>query len=132
MESFILIVASIFALYYLSQKQDLMATKMFGHEFNRFERIYHNTTYSCQNSTVVRKQITSGMPLPFIPSTSYSVRALCLTEDKHWFWFDAGIHRMKLNRTSITPTDSKEAFNALKDDPEILHRYFSNHDQQSA
>ncbi|WP_066016413.1 hypothetical protein [Endozoicomonas atrinae] len=132
MESFILIVASIFALYYLSQKQDIMANKMFGHEFNRFERIYHNTTYSCQNSTIVRKQLISGMPLPFIPSTSYSVRALCLTEDKHWFWFDASISRMKLNRTSITPTDAKDAFNALKDDPEILHRYFSNHDQQSA
>ncbi|WP_419536011.1 hypothetical protein [Endozoicomonas sp.] len=132
MESFILIVASIFALYYLSQKQDIMANKMFGHEFNRFERIYQNVTYSCQNSTIVRKQLVSGMPLPFVPSTSYSVRALCLTEDKNWFWFDASIRRMKLHRTSITPTNSKEAFNALKDDPEILHRYFSNHDQQSA
>ncbi len=132
MESFILIAASVFALYYLSQKQDLMAHKMFGNEFNRFERIYHNITYSCQNSTVVSKRMVSKMPLPFIPSTSYSVRALCLTEEKHWFWFDASISRMKLDRTSITPTDAKEAFNALKDDPETLHRYFSNHDQQSA
>ncbi|WP_257284612.1 hypothetical protein [Endozoicomonas sp. SESOKO1] len=132
MESFILIVAGIFALYYLSQKQDNMADKMLGHEFNRFERIYHNITYSCQNATIVRKQLTSGMPLPFIPSTTYSVKALCLTEDKHWFWFDASIRHMKMDRTSITPTNAKEAFNALKDDPEILHRYFSNHDQQSA
>ena len=132
MESFILIAASVFALYYLSQKQDLMAHKMFGNEFNRFERIYRNITYSCQNSTVVRRRMVSSISLPFIPSTSYSVRALCLTEDNHWFWFDASISRMKLNRTSITPTDPKEAFNALKDDPETLHRYFSNHNQQSA
>ena len=132
MEGFILIVASIFALYYLSQKQDITADRMFGHEFNRFERIYQNITYSCQNSTIVRKQLTSEMPLPFIPSISYSVKVLCLTEDKNWFWFCASIQRMKLHRTSITPTNAKEAFNALKDDPEILHRYFSNHDQQSA
>ncbi|WP_067518336.1 hypothetical protein [Endozoicomonas ascidiicola] len=132
MESFILIVAGTVILYYLSQKQDQMADWMLGVEFNRFERIYQNVTYSCQDSTVVRKQVTSAMPIPFIPSTGYSVKALCLTEDKHWFWFDAAIRRMKLDKISITPSNSKEAFDALKDDPEILHRYFSNHDQQSA
>lgn len=132
MESFILIVVSIFALYYLSQKQDHMANRMFGHEFNRFERIYHNVVYSCPDATVVSKRITSAMPLPLIPSISYSAKALCLTEDKHWFWFDATIRRMKLDQTSITPITSEEAFAALKDDPENLNRYFPTHDEQSA
>ena len=131
MESFILIVAGAVILYYLSQKQDLMADWMFGLEFDRFERIYQNVTYSCHDAIVVRKQMNSAMPLPFIPSTGYTVRALCLTEDKHWFWFDAGIRRMKLDRISITPTTPKEAFQALKDNPEILHQYFSEQDQQS-
>ena len=132
MESFILIVVSIFALYYLSQKQDHMANRMFGHEFNRFERIYNNVTYSCPDATVVSKQITSAIPLPLIPSIGYSARALCLTEDKHWFWFDATIRRMKPGQTSITPITPEEAFAALKDDPENLNRYFPTQDQQSA
>lgn len=131
MESFLLIAISVFALYYLSQKQDQMADAMIGSEFTRFERIYHNVTYSCQDATVVRKQLVSAMPLPMIPSTRYDAKALCLTEEGHWFWFDASIRRMKTHRTSITPVSSEEALNALKDDPEIVQRYFSNSDQQS-
>lgn len=132
MESFILIAVSFLALYYLSQKQDQMANRMIGEEFTGFERIYNNVTYSCHDSTVVRKQINSAMPIPLIPSTSYYARALCLTEDGHWFWFDASIRKMKLDRTSITPTSDEEAYNALKDDPETLRRYFPDSDQQSA
>lgn len=131
MESFILIAVSLLALYYLSQKQDQMATRMIGEEFNRFERIYNNINYSCQDATVVKKQINSAMPLPLIPATSYYARALCLTQEGNWFWFDASIRRMKLDRTSITPTSDEEAFNALKDDPETLRRYFPDSDQQS-
>lgn len=132
MESFILIVVSFLALYYLSKKQDQMANKLIGEEFSRFERRYNDVTYSCHDATVVRKQINSALPLPLIPATSYFARALCLTEDGHWFWFDASIRRMKLDRTSITPTTDEEALNALKDDPEVLSRYFPDSDQQSA
>ena len=132
MESFILIAVSVLALYYLSQKQDQMANRMIGEEFSRFERIYNNINYSCQDSTVVRKQINSAMPIPLIPSTSYYARALCLTKEGHWFWFDASIRRMKPDRTSIIPTTDEEAYNALKDDPETLRRYFPDSDQQSA
>ncbi len=132
MESFILIVVSFLALYYLSKKQDQMANQLIGEIFDRFERRYNNITYSCHDATVVRKQMNSGMPLPLIPSTSYYVRALCQTEEGHWFWFDASIRRMKLDRTSITPSSDKEAFNALKDDPEAQRQYFSDSDQQSA
>ena len=132
MESFILIVVSIMALYYLSKKQDQMASQLIGGEYERFERRYNNITYSCQDATLVRRQINSAMPLPLIPSTSYYARALCLTEDGHWFWFDASIRRMKLDRTSITPTTDEEAFNALKDEPEILSQYFPDSEQQIA
>ena len=132
MESFILIIVSFLALYYLSKKQDHMASHLIGEEYSRYERRYNNITYSCPEATVVRKQINSAMPLPFIPSTSYYARALCLTEEGHWFWFDASIRRMKLDRTSITPTSDEEAFKALKDDPEVIQQYFPDSDQQSA
>lgn len=132
MESFILIAVSFLALYYLSQKQDQMADRMIGEQFIGFERIYNNVTYSCHDSTVVRKQINSAMPVPLIPSTSYYARALCVTEDSHWFWFDASIRKMKPDRISITPTSDEEAYQALKDDPEMLRRYFPDSDKQSA
>ena len=132
MESFILIVVSFLALYYLSKKQDQMANKLIGEEFNRYERRYNNVTYCCPEATVVRRQVNSAMPLPLVPSTSYYARALCLTGDGHWFWFDASIRRMKMDRTSITPTTDEEALKALKDDPETLNRYFPDSDQQSA
>ncbi len=132
MESFVLMLVCSLALYYLSKKQDQMASSMFGEEYGRFERIYDHVSYSCYESTVVRKQMTSAIPVPVIPSLSYSAKALCLTADGHWFWFDAGIRYMKIHRSSITPTTDEEALNALKDDPEILQRYFPNSNHQSA
>ena len=129
MESVVLIVISAFVLYYLSLKQDHMADNMFGEAFNRFERRYNNVTYSCPNSTVVKKKVFSLISAPIIPSINYSVRALCLTEKGDWFWFDANIRFMKLKHTSITPATREEASKALKNDPECLQRYFpdNNH-----
>ena len=75
--------------------------------------------------------MVSAIPIPIIPSVSYSIKVLCLTEDLHWFWFDASIQRMKHTRTSITPVNNREAFIALKDSPEILDRYFSDRPKSS-
>ena len=126
MESIILIFIGLFALYYLSLKQDRMADTMFAETFDRFERRYNNVTYSCQASTVVKKKLFSFPGVPCFPSTNYYVRALCLTEHSDWFWFDADIRLMKLKTTRLTPASSQEASEALKDDPECLRRYFSD------
>ncbi|AMO56053.1 hypothetical protein GZ77_04300 [Endozoicomonas montiporae] len=126
MESVILIAISAFALYYLSLKQDYMANLMFAEAFERFERRYNNVTYTCQDSTVVKKKLFSFPNLPCIPSVNFSVRALCLTENNEWFWFDASIRLMKVHSTCITPVTNEEASEALKDDPECFSRYFSD------
>ena len=126
MESVILIAVSAFALYYLSLKQDHMANAMFAEAFDRFERRYNNVTYSCHDSTVVKKQFFSFPGLLCIPAINFSVRALCLTEDGDWFWFDAKIRFIKIHSTSITPASNQEASEALKDDPERFSRYFSD------
>ncbi|MET4694886.1 hypothetical protein [Endozoicomonas lisbonensis] len=126
MESVILIAISAFALYYLSLKQDHMADTMLAEAFDRFERRYNNVTYSCHESTVVKKKLFSFPDVPCIPSINFNVRALCLTESGDWFWFDASIRLMKIHSTSITPATSQEASEALKDDPECFSRYFSD------
>ncbi len=130
MESVLVIILGAFALYYLSQKQDQAAESLIGEAFDRFERIYNSVTYSCHDATVVRKSIHSAIAIPLVPSPNYNAKALCRTEEGHWFWFDASIRYMKLNRTSITPTTQDEALEALKDDPESLQRYFPGSDNQ--
>ncbi|MGI9276958.1 MAG: hypothetical protein ACR2PT_19190 [Endozoicomonas sp.] len=129
MESVIVIIVSAFALYYLSLKQDHMAGQMFADAFDRFERRYNDITYSCHDATVVRKLITGSINLPLVPSVNYTARALCLTDQGNWFWFDASIQWMKLSSTSITPATSEQASDALKDAPEILERYFPDNNQ---
>lgn len=130
MESILVIICCALALYYLTQKQDRAAETLIGEAFDRFERIYNSVTYSCQNATVVRKSLYSTIALPLIPSPNYKARALCLTEEGNWFWFDASIRYMKLRYTRITPTTEVEALEALKDDPEILQRYFPGLDHK--
>ena len=126
MESVLLIAVSAFALYYLSLKQDHMADIMFAEAFDRFERRYNNVTYSCHESTVVKKKVFGFPNLPCIPSINFAVRALCLTESGNWFWFDANIRLLKISSSRITPATSQEASEALKDDPECFSRYFSD------
>ncbi|WP_263079681.1 hypothetical protein [Endozoicomonas sp. Mp262] len=130
MESILVMIFCALALYYLSRRQDQVAESLIGEEFDRFERIYNSVTYSCHDATVVRKSLHSSVALPIVPSPNYHARALCLTEEGHWFWFDASIRYMKLSHTRITPTTQDEALEALKDDPEILQRYFPNFGQK--
>ena len=130
MESVLVIILGAFALYYLSLKQDQAAENLIGEAFDRFERIYNSITYSCHDATVVQKSIYSAVAIPLIPSPNYDAKALCRTEDGHWFWFNASIRYMKLSHTSITPTTQTEAEEALKDEPEILQRYFPGSDNQ--
>lgn len=127
MEGFILVALAIVAFYQLSLRQDRCADQMFAREFDGYERTYQHVVYSCLASTVVRKQMLSNVPLPFIPATHFSVHALCTTEDKHWFWFDCGITNMKISRTSLTPMTDDEAIRALKETPELLKQYFPDH-----
>ena len=129
MESILIIGLGVFALYYLCLKQDQAADKLLGEEFDRYERIYNGVAYSCQHATVVKKRINKDIVLPLVPSPSYSAKVLCQTENKDWFWFDANIKYMKLATSSITPIIKEEAFQALKDDPESLQRYFPDYDQ---
>ncbi|PJE80411.1 hypothetical protein CI610_00594 [invertebrate metagenome] len=132
MESFIILAICVFGLYYFSQIQDRIADTMFGDTFDRFERIYNNVCYSCHDAVVVQKFVSGNMPLPFVPSFSYSARVLCYNETGHWFWFDARIQLMKIKQTSITPAACEEAREALKDDPESCKRYFPGNNQQQS
>ncbi|MDD7805312.1 MAG: hypothetical protein PUP46_07105 [Endozoicomonas sp. (ex Botrylloides leachii)] len=132
MESILIIVIGAFALYYLNLKQDQAADQLIGEAFSRFERIYNGVIYSCYDATVVIKTINRGLTFPFIPSPNYHARALCQTEQEQWFWFDASIKYMKLNKINITPTSKEEAFQVLKDDPESLQRYFPNYNKQQS
>ncbi len=134
MESVFVIILGAFALYYLSERQDKAAEQLIGDAFDRFERIYNGVKYACMDSTVVLRSLHRNIALPLVPSPNYSVRALCRTEEGHWFWFDAEIHYLKLKHTRITPSSGEEALEALKDTPEILQHYFPeyNNQQQSA
>ena len=124
MESVIILFICALALYQLSLRQDKMAERMIADTFDRFERRYNEVTYSCPYATVVRKKIHGFPSMPLVPSVNYTARALCLTENNDWFWFDAGIRNMKLCSTAITPSNPSEASKALSDDPEILKHYF--------
>ncbi|KEQ18045.1 hypothetical protein [Endozoicomonas numazuensis] len=124
MESIIILFICGLALYQLSLRQDKMAEQMVAQSFNRFERRYNNVTYSCLDATVVKKQLHGFPSVPLVPSVNYTARALCLSDNNHWFWFDASIRNMKLCSTSITPVSLAEASDALSCDPEALSQYF--------
>ncbi|WP_448216729.1 hypothetical protein [Endozoicomonas sp. 2B-B] len=124
MESVIILFLCGLALYQLSLRQDKMAEQLIAQTFNRFERRYNDITYSCLNSTVVKKQLHGFPAVPLVPSVNYTARALCYSENKNWFWFDASIRNMKLYSTSITPVSQPEACDALSSDPEVLSQYF--------
>lgn len=124
MDSLILIFLCGYGLYYLNKRQDKVADYMFSQEFDRFERTYHSITYACKDSVVVKKMVQHHTPFAFIPAVNYHARALCLTPENQWFWFEASIEQMKLCKSSITPATPEDAVTALKDDPDILQRYF--------
>lgn len=124
MESVILLIISAVVLYHLNQKQDRIAERLIAEAFNRFERRYNNITYSCPDAKVVRKQILGSPSFMLVPSINYTARALCLSEENDWFWFDCNIQNMKICSTGITPCSAKEASEALKDDQETWQQYF--------
>ncbi|WP_062268762.1 hypothetical protein [Endozoicomonas arenosclerae] len=132
MESVIILFLCGLALYQLSLRQDKMAEQMIGQTFNRFERRYNDITYSCLDAIVVKKQLHGFPSVPLVPSVNYTVRALCLSESKHWFWFDASIRNMKLCSSSITPASLQEACDALSNDPEVLSQYFPEKKENKA
>ncbi|MGI9279294.1 MAG: hypothetical protein ACR2PX_06655 [Endozoicomonas sp.] len=124
MESIIILLLCGLALYQLSRRQDKMAEQMIAQTFNRFERRYNDVTYSCLDAIVVKKQLHGFPSVPLVPSVNYTARALCLSDNNNWFWFDASIRNMKLCSTGITPASQPEACDALSSDPEMLNQYF--------
>ncbi len=124
MESIILLIICFLALYQLSVRQNRIANQLIAHTYSRFERRYNKVTYSCPDSEVVLKDVRSIPGIPMIPSIHYTAKALCMTEQKEWFWFEASIKFMRVQSTNIVPVKRTDAKKALQGEHELLLEFF--------
>ncbi|MRI35050.1 hypothetical protein EOPP23_18945 [Endozoicomonas sp. OPT23] len=124
MESIILLIICLLALYQLSVRQNKIANQLIANTYSRFERRYNKVTYSCPDSEVVLKELRAIPGIPMIPSLSYTAKALCMTEQKEWFWFEANIRFMRVQSTNIVPAEQEEARAALQGEQSLILKYF--------
>ena len=124
MESIILLIICLLALYQLSVRQNRIASQLMADTYSRFERRYNKVTYSCPDSQVILKDLRAIPGIPMIPSLHYTAKALCITEQGEWFWFEASIRYMRVQSTNIIPAEQEEAKAALEGEEELLKKFF--------
>jgi len=104
------------ALYWLDRYQDQIADRMAGEAFDQVSETRNGKTYSGKTAIIHRKKHIGHVFMPLFPSLDHDIKALCQTEDNHWFWYHAQIKNMKLVHTEINPVSIEAALEAMDED----------------
>lgn len=105
----VLLLAGAIILYWLDRYQDQIADRMAGEAFARISETRNGKTYCGKTAIIHHKKHIGHVFMPLFPSLDHDIKALCQTEDNHWFWYHAQIKGMKLVHTETIPVSIEAA-----------------------
>ncbi|MCL6268995.1 hypothetical protein M3P05_03440 [Sansalvadorimonas sp. 2012CJ34-2] len=129
----LLLAACGMVLYAAGNYVDFFADQIAGEAFDKLHEVIGGVSYFGQSARPIHKIHVSHVSVPLFPSIHHDLKVLCKTDCDHWFWFNAKVRMLKLEETKIAPLSTEEAYEALRDEPDICVRFFpdGNNDHEA-